>query len=296
MIGPRPQREILHIHLGRDFVSMSAAIIAMLRKLPFVVQTHGMITLRSSISIRLFDSLFTIPVLRHAERVYVLTDEEELRIASIAKRGAAIESLANGIKDVLDSPEDIRDPHLIVFLARLHPRKRVLAFVEMCRLLRDQGVRFRAEVYGPDEGDLDEMLHLVRTHDLDLLVKYCGSVNPGQSIGLLRKAGVFVLPSYGEVFPMTVLESMVSRTAVVTTMDSGLSEILSALDAAEVTDGSPEELANATARVLVDSSRRVELVRNAQGALESHFGIRAVTNQLVNGYREILDRRNPELK
>src|SRR5450432_1963819 len=35
--------DVVHIHMARDLITMPAAIIARLRKVPYVLQTHGMI-------------------------------------------------------------------------------------------------------------------------------------------------------------------------------------------------------------------------------------------------------------
>lgn len=287
MLRPRPSDEVLHVHLGRDPVSMAVAYIAFIRRRPFVVQTHGMIAPKSTVMARLFDSLFTRPVLRAAKAVFVLTDDEWHAIDVVAGGEASLSRLANGIRDSQLPFRIDRDPNLIIFLARLHPRKRVLAFVAMCRILRDSGVRFTAEVYGPDEGDLSEMLREIEATNLGSYIEYCGPVEPGTSTKVLQRAGLFVLPSFGEVFPMTILESLVSRTPIITTSDSGIATVLTELDAAVVTDGSPEQLAAAAASILLDCDRRESLVRNGDRALVDYFGIRAVTNQLVDKYRTI---------
>ncbi|MFE4543455.1 glycosyltransferase [Arthrobacter sp. NPDC056727] len=285
MMGSWHQDDILHIHLGRDFVTMGVAMIARLRRIPFVVQTHGMIMPRHSVTFRVFDFLTTIPVLCAARRVYVLTNREKDAIEEISGGRANIEMLPNGIPQSVLGEGAHREANLVVFLARLHPRKRVLTFVKMCDILRQRGIDFRAEIFGPDEGDLAPMLASIGEKRLEQLVSYSGPVEQGAGIDVLSRAAVYVLPSVGEVYPMTVLEALTSRTAVVTTRDSGLAKLLTELDAALVTDGSPEQLANAVELVLEDESRRADLIRNGFAAVKNNFSIRAITSKLSEEYK-----------
>lgn len=279
---------VFHIHLGRDPISMPAALVALFRGRPYVVQTHGMILPKSSILFRMFDAIATKPVLRNAKCVYVLTRDEQEAIRAVAGQNIATELIANGIEDVRIREPRHREERSVVFLARLQSRKRVLTFIEMCKILRDGGTEFCAEVYGPDEGDLVEMLAKIKAAGLERTVRYRGSVMPGHSLNVLRGSGVYVLPSFGEVFPMTILEAMVARTPVVTTEASGLAATLKSLDAAEVTDGSAHELSVAVSTLLNDPVRRESIVRNAEAALHTHFSISAVANQLAKGYRRVL--------
>lgn len=275
--------DIFHIHMGRDPISLFSALIVTLRGIPFVAQTHGMVMPRKSWAVILLDTLITRRVLNSARRVLVLTDIEAEGIQQICRGKAEVELIPNGIR-IPEPTVAERDMRKILFLARLHPRKRVIAFAEMCRLLRDANIEFTAHVVGPDEGDLAALVEFIEAFGLSSHIFYEGSVSHGQSTAWLSRSSVFVLPSVGEVFPMTVLEALAAGTAVVTTDDSGLAPTLRILDAAAVTDGSPEELADAVAKILTDEEYRTTLVRNGSHAIERHMSVGAVVAQLELSY------------
>lgn len=282
--------EVFHIHLGRDFVTMPYALMLLWTKRPFVVQTHGMVMPRFSFAVRCLDAIMVRPILESASAVFVLTDKEADDIMKISRGKARIVRVANGIQ-ALEPDETInKQPNRLIFLARLHPRKRVLAFVEMCLLLSQRGISYEALIYGPDEGDLHALENFIKEHDLGSKVRYLGPLQQGRGPAVLGSAGVFVLPSHGEVFPMTVLESLVAGTPVVTTNSSGLAELLQEHDAAIVTDGTSERMADAVEQLLHDDGRRSSLIRNGHQAVETIFAIRNVTKQLLDNYQVAIDR------
>lgn len=279
---PSP-RDVFHVHLGRDPISLISAWILFLKRIPYVVQTHGMIMPRRSITVRLLDAAITRRVLKSARRVLVLTTVEANGINSICRGDAKVELIPNGITPAPRQPTE-RQTNRILFLARLHPRKRVMAFAEMCRHLVEAGVQFTAHVVGPDEGDLASLRDYIQEFGLSRTLTYEGPVGPGESVQWLASSAVFVLPSVGEVFPMTILEALAAGTPVVTTEDSGLASMLVKLGAAAVTDGSPQELATQVAKLLRDEGYRSSLIHQGYRAVEQELSIGAVVTQLETAY------------
>ena len=137
---------------------------------------------------------------------------------------------------------------------------------------------------GPDEGDLAPLMAFVKEHSLEKSLLYEGVLPTGQAVNRLAQAAVYVLPSTAEVFPMTVLESLASGTPVVTTLDSGIAPQLAFLKAAELTDGTPESLADAVERILSGKALRDSLVSNGYKGLATTFSIEAVSAQLLALY------------
>lgn len=277
--------DIFHIHMGRDPLSLISALLISVSGRPFVVQTHGMVLPRRSRVVRLLDLLATRRVLKSARRVLVLTNDEADAIRVVSQNKATVEIIANGIR-LQEKPPVSRAERRLLFLARLHPRKRVMAFAEMCRLLRDRGTDFSAHVVGPDEGDLAQLIEYIAAHDLTEHLFYEGPVGPGESAEWLATSGVFILPSVGEVFPMTILEALATGTPVITTTDSGLAEKLSALGAAVITDGAAESLAEAVESIFRDPEYRKSLSASGLQAVETELSISAVASQLERAYRD----------
>ncbi len=152
-----------HLHMARDLVPLSAGTILALRSIPFTTQTHGMVLPDDRRSARLIDRLLTLRVLRRASTRFVLTNAEESAMLSLLGDHSSTVRLPNGI------PIDAADASVtrtkdVLFLARLHPRKRVLDFAHAAGTLIEEGHDATFSVVGPDDGDLDALMTLINSN------------------------------------------------------------------------------------------------------------------------------------
>ncbi|TFD17284.1 glycosyltransferase [Cryobacterium sp. TMT1-21] len=274
-----------HVHLARDLVTLPVACLATRRAYRLVTQTHGMVMPDGRLKTRAFDALAMRATLRKADALLALTDEEKAGLTTITADGSRIHRITNGIDFSESSGRPRTTVPQIVFLARLHPRKRVLAFAEAARDLVARGTNATFHVVGPDEGDLDALLGFIESEGLKDSLKYEGAIPSGRASERLAKAAVYVLPSFGEIVPMTVLEAMTVGTPVVMTHDCGVADELRFRNAAAVTNGSPEELMSAIAAILDSSALAESMRQNAYIALREVFSIKAVVDHLEALYK-----------
>lgn len=90
--------DVVHLHLARDLVMLPAALLCLIRRTPFVVQTHGMIDESEKKLAKILDRLLTLRVLRASQRCFWLTPEEQASLGELL--GAAhgtLERLVNGV-------------------------------------------------------------------------------------------------------------------------------------------------------------------------------------------------------
>ncbi|MEU9484840.1 glycosyltransferase [Streptomyces decoyicus] len=275
----------LHLHAGRDLVSLAALVVAVVRRRPFVVQTHGMVQPRRSAVARLFDRVY-VPLLRRAAAGLVLTDEEEAGLRQVlGPRGPRLVRLPNGVRArPLDAERSETD---VLFLARLQSRKRPEAFVRMAALVHRKRPEVSFTLHGSDEGRLAEVRRLIADEGLGEVVTYGGALDHDAAVRRTARATVYVLPSVDEPFPMSVLESLAVGTPVVCTDSCGIAAALQRREAALVTDGSPEELAEAVLRLLEDRTLREGLTVAGRAAVEAEFSLAAVTDRLEERYASL---------
>ncbi|MCZ0990570.1 glycosyltransferase [Streptomyces diastatochromogenes] len=90
--------DVVHVHAGRDLVSLAALAVAALRRVPCVAQTHGMVEPRTALPVRLFDLLY-LPLLRRTRTCFVLTEQERRLVARVlGPDGPPLRILPNGIR------------------------------------------------------------------------------------------------------------------------------------------------------------------------------------------------------
>jgi glycosyltransferase involved in cell wall biosynthesis len=274
-----PAADVVHVHAGRDLVSLATMTICRLRRVPYVAQTHGMIMPRDAPVTRLFDFLLK-PLLAKARCVFVLTDVEERGLAIVAP-AARVSLLPNGIAVDPGEPRTVGESPTVLFLARLHPRKRVDAFVDLAVQMRGSGAQF--VIAGPDEGCLAE---LERRLAVEPVASYIGELGRADALAAVGSADVYVLPSVAEPFPMTVLEALAAGTPVVITESCGLAGPLADQAGARVTDGSPAGLAAAVKDIVADWPAESMAARKIAAEL---FGIDTVVDRLLTAYGPLSD-------
>ncbi len=195
-------------------------------------------------------------------------------------------TLPNGVRlSAHARPERSSDGQEVIFLARLHPRKRPEAFVEMAALVHKEIPKARFTLYGTDEGSLGQVNQLVADRGLTDVVRYGGPLEHSAALRAYRGAAVYVLPSVHEPFPMTVLEALAEGTPVVCTSSCGIAGELADRQAAMVTDGSPQALAEAVSGLLTDEALHRRLTGAGHRAIREVFSIRAVVDRLEGIYR-----------
>jgi len=278
------QLDIVHVHLARDLVTLPAARAARKSNVRLIVQPHGMIDRSQNPLAAPIDAWEVKSALAEAHAVLTLTDRESRDIQQIAPT-ARVERIANGIR-IADLPSYDERAGGVVFLARLHQRKRPGAFVEMAAKLVHRGVAADFILAGPDEGEADQVLALIRASEADKRIRWIGPVDPSETDALLREARVFVLPSIGEVFPMSILEAFAAGTPVVTTSSLGIASKCRDYGAAVVTDGTVDALSDAVSEILSSSHLSSELRAGARRFLEAELSIDAVADHLVKLYEE----------
>ena len=278
----------VHIHMSRDLITLPVAMFLASKRAKYVVQSHGTIVPDPRIRARIFDAIAVRRVLERATSViaYRGVDDDALRAVSRGK--ASIEFLVNGVESGLMPLPNPATAGEVLFMARLHPRKRVMAFAQMARLLVERGISSRFVVVGPDEGDLAALRAFIATHAMLDLLSYEGAVPYDQVRDRLRRSAVYVLPSVNEPFPVTVLEAMAVGTPCVITDTCGLAPYFEEDTAGLVTDGTPDKMAEAVESLITDSALRDSVIKNAARTVEERFSIGAVVETLLAYYRKEL--------
>ncbi len=277
--------DVVHVHLARDLVTLPAAAVCRWRGVPLVVQTHGMVVPDGRLRSRALDRIAVRGVLRGARAHLVLTQRERDEVLALAPGRTNVVEVGNGIAPsrLRARPAGTGDPE-VVFLARLHPRKRVLAFAQMAALLVEAGVRARFTVLGPDEGDLPALRGRLSQPAMRGRLVYGGALPPAAVRERLATAQVLVLPSRDEPFPITVLEAWSVGLPAVLTASNGLAPALSAVDPGLVVPGTPASLAAAVVQLLADERTWQQSAARATELVTGRFGMPQLVAALERAY------------
>jgi glycosyltransferase involved in cell wall biosynthesis len=274
--------DVIHVHLARDLVTLPVGLIAMIRGIPFVIQTHGMIDSTNKILGRILDALATRRLLLRADRLLYLTHVEESDLKEVSRnRHADMTRFSNGVPQ--SCIKGLKEVKYISFISRLQERKHPELFVQMASILGTKDSSYEFRIAGPDEGKLSETLEAISSTNLGKRISYVGALDHAEVLGLLSETKVLVLPSINEPWGMIVLEALSKSVPVVITKSCGVAPYISRSEAGiVVSDGSAEQLALAVQTILDD----FETYSNAALRLSMEvFSMTQIVKQLNDIYR-----------
>lgn len=274
--------ELFHVHLARDLVTLPVALELRRRRLPYVIQTHGMIDASARHLARVVDMVMTRRAVGGASTAFVLTDDERAEIVRLSGGSTEPVLLENGVPATsVDEPARTRRGAL--FLGRLHPRKGAAVFAAAAGRLAADYPSGTFRVAGPDEGDLGNVERELARHHEGSRIELLGAVPPAAVRDLMREASIFVQPAQREPFGMTILEAMSVGTPPVLHATSALAPTI--LDAeAGWTFENEDDLTRLLARLLQDTPAVAAAARNARALASDRFSIGAVVDRLDGMY------------
>jgi glycosyltransferase involved in cell wall biosynthesis len=280
--------DVVHVHFSRDIAILLAVTLARMRRVPFVLQTHGMIAPDRRRRSRVLDRLLVVPALHRAASVLHLTPLEAEALSSISRGQATLGRLVNGVAVAEPKAPRDADVPVVLFAARLHPRKRVLQFAQAAAQLTDSGVKASFIVAGPDQGDLPALTQLIASSSLVDVLRYVGPKSPAEMSALLAAVDLYVLPSVAEPFPMSALEAMAVGTPVVITTDCGLADMFTESGAARVIEPSLPGLTAAMGELIQDKDLRETYGITGQSFVHDNLSIATVVDRLCDIYSEAI--------
>lgn len=276
--------DVVHVHLGRDLVSLSAALLARVLRRTLIVQTHGMLDASTMRLAGIIDLLLTRPALLGASAALVLTDAERTEIDRLTTSRLPVFSFPNGV----ESPESAlalsERSNDVVFLARLHPRKGALAFARTSVVLTARFPQMRFRILGPDEGDAAPVGTFLETAGSPANVLLEGAVEHRLGLQLLAAARILVLPAVEEPFGMTLLEAMAAGTPVVVHESAALAGAISTAGAgATFGEACGRSLDDAIVSLFGDDDWRTASAA-ARMLVQRRFTLKAVIRDLRMAY------------
>lgn len=288
--------DVVHVHLARDLVTFPAARAALQLGLPVAVQTHGMIVTGTHPLAAPIDALWTKKLLGSAGAVFYLNETERAELSVIGGPGLRLEPLANGVPVTGEALPDKRtQPPEVLFLARLHNRKRPEVFAAAALELLRKGVDAQFALVGPPEGAeaaVDRIIAEARADGFsESRLRREPAVAPGHAAERMRAASVYVLPAVREPFGMSIIEALAESVPVVTNADGGLAGFVQRSGCGAVVAGSPHDYANAIARLLADPMTARTQGAAGQAAVRETYGMASVRQRLEDVYGSIMVRR-----
>jgi glycosyltransferase involved in cell wall biosynthesis len=173
-----------------------------------------------------------------------------------------------------------------LFLGLLGNRKGIFDLLPAFKQASEEMPNLRLRIGG--NGDVDATRVCVRTLGLENSVCLLGWISGSVKDQELHRADIFVLPSYNEGLPMSVLEAMAWGLPVVTTPVGGIPELIeNRVDGLLVRPGDIGDLREALVSLAADRALRHRLGCNARERVERNHSAAQVLTALESVYAEL---------
>ena len=236
---------------------------------------------------RLVRALYSYPV-----KVVVLGEIwKDFMVEKVGVDPSKIVIMPNAVPAPLDSPRPANNTSKLLFLGSLSPDKGIPELLNALADPRVSQLDWSCVLAGDDsrvaDGRVGEYSRRVEELGLTGRVSIPGWVDYDQVERLLAESNVTVLPSHFEGLPMTVLEGMAYRHAIVTTPVGAIPEIIEhERTGLLVPVGDESKLADSLYRIIGDSEFRTQLGDAAYQTFRDRLEITPYTRQLNALFRE----------
>jgi glycosyltransferase involved in cell wall biosynthesis len=279
--------DLCHCH----FIIPTGIIPYLLRTLPgfppYVVTSHGSdVPGFNPDRFRLLHHL-TPPIIRR-----ILREAAGLIVPSVALgrlidrqfsgHGPAFTQIANGIDENRFARK--RKESRILVATRLFERKGVQHVIEAIAATQDHGQQLEVAGDGPQRAELER-----QARDRRVPARFHGWLSSEALVPLYERSRIFVLASVSENFPVSLLEAMAARCAVITTRAGGCPEVVG--DAGLVVEpGDVRGLKDALSRLIREPSLAEELGERAARRARELFSWPVIASSHEVAYRAALLR------
>ena len=224
-------------------------------------------------------------VLDHCAKIVVLSKSWKQAIESMT-RNRSIEVIVNPAMPapIMLRPET-RSRSSLLFVGRLVQAKGIYTLLDALVTVSRRHPDVQLVCAG--EGELDHVEQVAERLGVRERVHLLGWVDEARRAELLSAASIYVMPSFVEGLPMSLLEAMSAGLPIVTTPVGGIPEaITEGEEGFLVPEGNPGALADAICRLLQDIRLQESMGSRALARFNDGFSISVVLPRIEAMYRE----------
>lgn len=179
------------------------------------------------------------------------------------------------------------DTDRVLFLSRLDPKKGVELLLDALVLARERRSSLHLVLAGSGRDDFErDVRQMIRERDLEEAVELPGFVTGEEKESLLRRSGVFVLPSEAENLGIAAVEALDAGLPVVISREVDVAPHVEEYEAGVVVDErSPEAVSDGMLSVLENPGRIEAMGRRGPKLVRERFSPNVIGPQLAELYR-----------
>ncbi|MFH1115838.1 MAG: glycosyltransferase family 4 protein [Pseudomonadota bacterium] len=277
---------LVHVH-SADPVFLGTTIfmaLARLARVPILLHMHGTDWTDFYANAPVFRKLYTRIGLMLPQHIVVLYPFWEQRIRELVHRGD-VATLRNFIRRTpLPPPDEVvntrrslglkDEEFLVLTTGAVGWRKGSFDIVEAASRVRLQDKKIRFVLVGGEEKhcEMDQVRDRIERRRVRQCITLTGEVERDGIPCFLAAADVFLLPSYIEGMPISIIEAMEFGLPVISTKVNAIPDMIEdEVSGLLIDPGSPEQIARAVLRLRREKDLYARLAKGAREAFEDKF-------------------------
>lgn len=295
--------DIVIIHGIWTYFSWMGARICQNKKIPYLFFVHGSLD-PWAIKHHWFKKkpywhLVEKTNLRKSSGIIALSEDEAAQVGNL-KIKKPIYIAKNGLLFPVQHENDpnkilknlipgLEDRPFVLFISRIHPKKGIDILLQAWEKIIIEHPDWRLVLAGPDEsGYIKQIIHKIHQYNISQSIFLPGLVEREFKAALLQKARIFVLSSYSEGVPGSVIEAMAYGQPVVITTGCHLPEVVE-YQAGIIVEPEYISVANALLKLIGDPILCQQMGKNAEQLAYQTFDEQKVAVGFVNFCQKILE-------
>lgn len=264
-----------------------------------IIEPHGMLDPwaihNSAWKKKIVGYLYENENLRTADCIHALCKSEYESIRNLGlKNPVAI--IPNGIDIPLNTIYSRNsDKKILLFIGRIHPKKGLKELLFALKILKENNSSFfqfwKIRIGGwSQNGHIEELKKIVLENNLEKYIEFIGPIYGINKEKELCCANAFILPSFSEGLPMSILEAWAYKLPVIMTEYCNIPEGFITNSALKITPN-PQNIADCLAKLGNMNEEALEIIgNNGYNLVKSKFSWSHISEQTINLYQWLLNK------
>ncbi len=299
--------DLVHLHEIYTFMHLWAGFLAHKNNIPYVITAHGTAMLKKEEGRvgrkKIFNSLGGIKLLKGAAKVIALTTYEKKSFLKLGIEEEKIAVIPNGLDIKSDTDGKNGDwfkkkyhipsrSKILLFLGRIHPKKGIDLLIDSLVHLKKKFADLVLVIAGPIESQdyYRKLIKKISDYKLEESVFFTGILTEEDKNCAYKASHTFVLTSYAEGLPMSVLEAASFGLPLLVSKSCGIPEVIS-YKAGLVVKTKTNDIVSGIEKILSYRNFRNYFGRNGQKMIREKFSLEKMVADTERLYKSILIKK-----
>lgn len=227
----RLKPDLVHTHVYRHPHSHKVLKYSKKLKIPCILTTHAPFVEKElrgrklNFVVNFYDSFLGKKILNKYDKIITITRWEEPYLFNLGVEKKDLVYIPNGVsEEYFFSRKDNINKLKVLFLGRVVPVKNLECLIKAISLIKNT----KLSIVGPSDEDYkNKLVKLINDLKLNKTVNFFSPVySIKEKIELFKKNNLFVLPSFREAMPQSLVESMAAGLIIISSKTKGGLELI----------------------------------------------------------------------